>query len=45
VTIPERFREVTTWKGPLDGERLDALMAGYAARILELGRPEQDAPV
>lgn len=44
VTIPERFREVTTWKGLLDGERLDALMAGYAARILELGRPDQDAP-
>ncbi|MUM77379.1 aldehyde ferredoxin oxidoreductase [Pseudodesulfovibrio sp. F-1] len=39
VTIPKRYTEVTTWKGPIDPEYLDALRIGYAARIMEMGAP------
>ena len=37
VEIPKRYTEITTWKGPLDTDYLEALRAGYAARILEMG--------
>jgi len=37
VKIPKRYTEVTTWKGPLDVDYLDALRKGYAARIKAMG--------
>ena len=42
VKIPKRFTEITTWKGPIDTEYLEALRMGYAARILEMGAPEKE---
>ena len=39
VKIPKRYTEITTWKGPLDTDYMEALRAGYAARILEMGAP------
>lgn len=41
VSIPKRFTEITTWKGPLDADYLQALKSGYAASILDLARDEQ----
>lgn len=38
VTIPKRFTEVSTWKGPVDEGFLQALMKAYATRILGLGK-------
>jgi aldehyde:ferredoxin oxidoreductase len=35
VTIPRRFFEVRNWKGPIDGDFLQALKDAYAARIRE----------
>ncbi|MDD3312543.1 aldehyde ferredoxin oxidoreductase C-terminal domain-containing protein [Pseudodesulfovibrio sp.] len=37
VKIPKRYTEITTWKGPLDVDYLDALRRGYAARIKAMG--------
>jgi aldehyde:ferredoxin oxidoreductase len=42
VKIPKRYSEITTWKGPLDTEYMEALRAGYAARILEMGAPLEE---
>jgi len=42
VEIPKRFTEVTTWKGKVDGDYLMALQSGYARRVMEMGRREQD---
>ena len=39
VKIPKRYKEITTWKGKLDTDYLEALRTGYAARIMELGAP------
>jgi len=36
VHIPKRFTEVTTWKGPVDKDFLNALKNEYAKRIIEL---------
>jgi aldehyde:ferredoxin oxidoreductase len=36
VSIPKRFSEVTTWKGPVDPQFLEALKGAYGARILDL---------
>lgn len=36
VPIPRRFREVTTWKGPIDPAFLEALRRRYAAEIRRL---------
>ena len=36
VSVPKRFSEITTWKGPVDRQSLEALKAAYAKRILEL---------
>lgn len=36
VTIPNRYLEVTTWKGKTDPEYLSALKAEYGSRIREL---------
>lgn len=37
ITIPKRFYEITTIKGPLDGNFLNALTAEYARAIRALG--------
>jgi aldehyde:ferredoxin oxidoreductase len=42
VEIPKRFTEVSTWKGSVDGEFLNALHSGYAARITDMGREKQN---
>jgi aldehyde:ferredoxin oxidoreductase len=36
VSIPKRFSEVTTWKGLVDRQFMEALKAAYAQGILEL---------
>ena len=41
VKIPKRFRQLTTWKGPVDETCLDELKKEYAKRIIELGAAEQ----
>jgi aldehyde:ferredoxin oxidoreductase len=38
--IPRRFTEVTTSKGPVDGDFIHRLKEGYAKRIVEIGRSE-----
>lgn len=40
VTIPKRFKEVVTWKGPVDADYLDSLQKTYAQRIREMAAPE-----
>jgi len=35
-SIPKRFSEVTTWKGPVDRQFLEALKTGYGQKILDL---------
>jgi aldehyde:ferredoxin oxidoreductase len=41
VIIPKRFKEVVTWKGPLDILYLEALQKTYAQRIREMARQEE----
>lgn len=36
MSIPKRFTEVSTWKGPVDENYLNNLKSEYARRILEL---------
>lgn len=43
VSIPKRFTEVTTWKGPIDQGFLETLKSEYAKRILELAKDESEA--
>jgi aldehyde:ferredoxin oxidoreductase len=43
VSIPKRFTEVTTWKGPIDQAFLESLKSEYARRILELAKEEKEA--
>jgi aldehyde:ferredoxin oxidoreductase len=38
VPIPERFHQITTWKGPIDPDYLAALRAETARRIRALGQ-------
>ena len=38
VTIPKRFTEVTTWKGAVDEDYLNALKSEYAKRIMEMAQ-------
>ncbi len=40
VTIPKRFTEVVTWKGPVDQNYLSALKEAYSKRILELAKQD-----
>ena len=42
VKIPERFKQVVTWKGPLDTKYLDSLQKAYAQRIREMANPEEN---
>jgi aldehyde:ferredoxin oxidoreductase len=47
LTIPKRFYDVRTWKGPVSREYLDALKQEYGRRILRLAadRSGSDAPL
>ena len=36
VSIPKRFTEIVTWKGPIDAEYMQSLKDEYAKRIIEL---------
>ena len=36
LSIPKRFSEITTWKGQVDRQFMEALKAGYAQGILDL---------
>jgi aldehyde:ferredoxin oxidoreductase len=42
VSIPKRFLEIETWRGPINASYLDALKAAYAEAILAMGRTESD---
>jgi aldehyde:ferredoxin oxidoreductase len=42
VKIPERFKQVVTWKGPLDTNYLDSLQKSYAQRIREMAKSEEN---
>jgi aldehyde:ferredoxin oxidoreductase len=41
VKIPERFKQVVTWKGPMDTNYLDSLQKNYAQRIREMAKLEE----
>src|SRR5512136_391849 len=41
VKIPERFKQVVTWKGALDTNYLDSLQMTYAQRIREMGNSSE----
>jgi len=41
VKIPERFKQVVTWKGPMDTNYLDSLQKTYAQRIGEMAKSEE----
>lgn len=43
ITLPKRFYKVTTWKGPVDADYLDALRQEYGRRLTELVK-ENDSP-
>jgi aldehyde:ferredoxin oxidoreductase len=43
VKIPKRFKEIVTWKGPLDPNYLDSLQETYAQRIREMANPEESS--
>jgi len=36
VSIPKRFSEITTWKGPIDTAFMASLQDEYGRRIIEL---------
>lgn len=38
--IPKRYREIVTWKGPIDAEYMETLRQTYAHKIMELGQEE-----
>jgi aldehyde:ferredoxin oxidoreductase len=40
VSIPKRFTEIVTWKGPIDAEYMQSLKEEYAKRIIELSADE-----
>ena len=42
VVIPKRYTEITTWKGPVDVDYMDALRRAYAASIMEMGADPED---
>ena len=43
VKIPERFKQVVTWKGPMDTNYLDSLQKAYAQKILEMAKSEESS--
>lgn len=43
--IPKRYREVVTWKGPIDAEYMETLRQAYARKLVELSaEPEAGQP-
>jgi aldehyde:ferredoxin oxidoreductase len=40
VKIPARFKQVVTWKGPMDPNYLDSLQKTYAQKIREMAKAE-----
>jgi aldehyde:ferredoxin oxidoreductase len=38
IRIPERFKEVVTWKGPIDEDYLSSLRKRYTEAISSLGK-------
>ncbi len=45
VKIPDRFKQVVTWKGPMDTNYLDSLQKAYAQRIQEMAKSEESSRV
>jgi aldehyde:ferredoxin oxidoreductase len=43
VKIPERFKQVVTWKGPMDTNYLDSLQKTYTKRIQEMAKSEESS--
>jgi aldehyde:ferredoxin oxidoreductase len=41
VKIPERFKQVVTWKGTMDTNYMDSLQKTYAKRIREMAKLEE----
>ncbi len=41
VKIPERFKQVVTWKGSMDMNYLDSLQKTYAQRIQEMAKSQE----
>jgi aldehyde:ferredoxin oxidoreductase len=41
VKIPERFKQVVTWKGAMDKNYMDSLHKTYAQRIQEMAKLEE----
>jgi aldehyde:ferredoxin oxidoreductase len=41
VKIPERFKQVVTWKGSMDPNYMDSLQKTYAKRIREMAKLEE----
>ncbi|MCU0577959.1 MAG: aldehyde ferredoxin oxidoreductase [Desulfobacterota bacterium] len=39
VSIPNRFKQVVTWQGPVDAEYMESLQQAYSQRIREMGKP------
>jgi aldehyde:ferredoxin oxidoreductase len=39
--IPERFKQVVTWKGPMDTNYLDSLQKAYAEKIREMAKSKE----
>jgi aldehyde:ferredoxin oxidoreductase len=42
VVIPDRFKQVVTWKGPMDTNYIGSLQKTYAQKILEMAKPEEE---
>ena len=43
VKIPKRFKEIVTWKGPMDTNYLDSLQKTYAQKIREMAKMEESS--
>ncbi len=44
IDIPQRFKNVITWKGPIDAHYLKRLKAAYAEKIVEVAHQETQKP-
>jgi aldehyde:ferredoxin oxidoreductase len=42
VKIPDRFKQVVTWNGPVDGNYMDSLKKTYSQRIREMAKSEEE---
>ncbi len=42
--IPERFKQVVTWQGPIDTSYLDSLQKTYAQRIRKMATLDESSP-